>query len=430
MSNLTLKSYLAWVKEYLASREKKIPQKISLTPYNRQQDFNYSKKLKSLGQNFTKTYPLHTITNEAREKKRFFRALYQNRIYNPDFHYKKKTTLELTKAKSIIELLDKFSQQVSPSTALGQIYQRRIFDAQKAILLTSLTQKEGFSWASRKYYNFKKLKELPPSSKISFPHNQQEVIGAYEIVYLAQKILSRIGLKHKARISAPSYRLQGLATTNHRLKIGRGTLRSLAHIIRSLAHEILGHALASSNAQKYPAYFARQNTSLTLLKEEGIAVQIGKLAYQNLKGFLPRSRRSRREDFIPLLRIKTILLARQKSFYETFRTLTKLNVNEDLAWEITTRVKRGVENTALPGANYHDSLYFLGLKKIENLTKRLPPEEMITLFNKLIQGKFDLVEFPFLKQHFSTYQKFNLCRALNIFLQEFRKIIKTRLITK
>jgi len=430
MSNFNSKDYLKWAKEYLKINKKKIPVKISGSKYSRRDDLDYSKKLKSLTGSFTKTYPLHTITNEPREKNRFFRALYQNKVYHPDFHYKKKPPLDFRKARDLIKKLDKFAKKLPCDQALGQIYQRRIFDAQRAITLTSLSQKKGFSWASKEYYKFKAAGKRTLPEKITFPHNRQEYIEAYEIVYLAQKILKEIGLKHKARVSSSRYRFRGMATTNRSVKIGVGTLRSPARIIRSLAHEILGHALCSTNARKYPAYFARKNNVTTLLKEEGMAVKIGELSYQNLKKSLPRRLRSKREDFIPHLRIKAIQIATRHSFYQTFFKLNKLNINKNLAWELTTRVKRGVADTSLSGANYHDSLYYLGLEKINKLIseQKLNFQQTILLFNKLNQGKFDLLEFSYLNKLFPAHQNLDLEKAFNVFNKEFKKIIKTKLI--
>ncbi len=430
MSNFNSEDYLKWAEEYLKINKKRIPVKISGSKYSRRDDLDYSKKLKSLTGSFIKTYPLHTITNEPREKNRFFRALYQNKIYHPDFHYKKKPPWDFRKARDLIKELDKFAKKLPPDQALGQIYKRRIFDAQRAIILASLSQKKGFSWASKEYYKFKAAEKRILPKKIAFPHNRQEYIEAYEIVYLAQKVLKEIGLKHKARISSSRYRFRGMATTNRSVKIGVGTLRSPARIIRSLAHEILGHALCSTNARKYPAYFARENNVTTLLKEEGMAVKIGELSYQNLKKSLPRRLRSKREDFIPHLRIKAIQIAARNSFYQTFSKLNQLNINKDLAWELATRVKRGVADTSLPGANYHDSLYYLGLEKINKLIseQKLNFQQTILLFNKLNQGKFDLLEFPYLNQLFPAHQNLNLEKAFNVFNKEFKKIIKTKLI--
>lgn len=429
MAKLTLKSYLRWAKEFIARAKKNIPKVIIKKGYNRRQDLDYYRKLRFLTRNFTKIYPLHTITNEPLEKKRFFSALYQNKIYNPEFHYSQKPSRDFQKCKKLIRALDDFSRTLSFNT-LGQIYRRRIFDAQKAIVLATLTQKEGFSWASREYYDFKPPSRLGLPLELTFPYNHKERIEAYEISYLTQKVLSKIGLPHKARLSKVPSSLPGLATTNRSIKIGAGTFRSPAHIIRSLAHEILGHAIASANASHYPAYFAHRGTASSLFKEEGIAVKIGQLAYQNLKILLPRALQSRREDFIAHLRIKTIIIARKKSFYETFLALTKLNVNKELAWELTRRAKRGLKTTALAGANYHDFLYYAGLKKIEVLLlkQKVPAAENILFLNKLIQGKFDLAEFGYLKQHFPLHQNFNLPKAFNIFIQEFKKIVKTKII--
>lgn len=431
MTHFDSKSYLRWVKEYIKINKGKIPQIITANQYSRQKDREYYQRLKSLAQKFTKTYSLHAITNELSEQKKFFRALYENRIYNPVFHYKKSSPLTFDKASALVKKLNAFRREVeSDESALGQIYQRRIFDAEKAIILNSLSQKKGFSLASREYYEFKKIKHSGLPAKLSFPCNKQEIIEAYETVYFAQKILSKLGLKHRAKISTIDSRLQGIITSRKNIKVGIGTLRSPARIIRSLAHEVLGHALISTNARKYPAFFARHNSSASVRKEEGIAVKIGELAYQELQKFLTPQARSHRESLIPHLRLKAILLARKKSFYQTFIALTKLNINNDLAWDLTLRAKRGLWSSAVRGANYHDSLYFFGLKEINTLIKRenLDLKQTFILLDHLSQGKFDLVEFTFLKQHFINYKNISLISAFDIFKKELTKIIQSKFI--
>lgn len=423
-------AFLKWAKDYIISRAKQIPQTISESPYKRRLDLQYAKKLRALTKNFVHTYPLHTITNERRERKRFFRAFYQKKAYNPDFHYKKRGHLNPDKAYQAIQGLEKFSRSIPVDTLEGQAYKPRIFDAQKAIILISLSQQEGFSWISKEYYNFPKTLRATIPRKISFPHDQKEYIGAYEIVYLAQKILSQIGLKQKARLSPPRKRYRGMATTSRSIRIGIGTLRSPARIVRSLAHEILGHALCATNAQAYPAYFARRNSITTLLKEEGLAVKIGELTYQQIKNLLPRNLQSSREDYIPQLRIQAIRIAARRSFYNTYLKLKKHNVNDELAWELTTRVKRGVKDPALPGANYHDCLYYLGLKRLNTFLgrKQVTGLGILPWLDKLAQGKFNLEEFSHLPKIFPEHKHISLEGAFTIFIKEFQHIIKTKIL--
>ncbi len=429
MRHIDSKSYLTKVKEFIKEKNRCVPQKITGKTYDRRKDQEYSRRLKSLTRNFTKTYPLHTITNEPREQSKFFHAVYQNKVYNPDFHYQRKTALSYEKSLTLLKKLDQFAKILKPEQGLDQIYLRRIFDAQKVIILNTLSQKKGFSWASRQYYNFHPSPKLKLPTTFSFPVNKAESIEAYEVTYLAQKIIFRLGLKHRARISPYNSRFRGLATTKNKIGIGVGTLRSPAHIIRSLAHEILGHALVSLNSHKYPAFFARHNSALALRKEEGLAVKLGELAYQKLKHLLPAPMRSKKEDYIPLLRIKAILAARTRSFYATFKYLThQLKINDYLGWEFTVRAKRGIANTILPGANYHDILYFLGLQEINHLIPKEKDDfsKTIALLGILNQGKFDLNEFQFLKNYFPSFQCLSLDHFFTLFQKELGKIIKNK----
>jgi len=423
-------SYLKWAHEFVAKKRMSVPKKINGADYDQKKDREFSKEFKSLTSKFTKTYSLHTITNEPTEQKKFLRAFYQNKIYNPDFHYQGKSRLAPSRAADLIEFLERLARKLDSASALCQIYRRRIFDAEKAIILNSLSQKQGFDWASRAYYHPRKLPMLALPASFHFPSRPKEhFVEAYEVAYFAQKILVRLGFKHRARISPRKTRFRGMATTKSKIGIGPATLRSPAHMIRSLAHEILGHALASANARKHPAFFARVSSINALCKEEGIAVRLGEIAYLKLKNSLPEKMRSKREDNIPTLRLKAISVARKKSFYKTFGYLTQnLRVNDYFAWELATRAKRGLANQSLPGANYHDILYFTGRKKVNALArkKKLNPKKTIALFNLLNQGKFDLAEWQLLKKQFPSFQTLDLNNCFAVFCKELGEIIQTK----
>ena len=430
MPHLDHQSYLKWAREFVAGKKMSVSKKINGADYDRKKDREIYQEFKTLTSKFTKTYPLHTITNEPAEQKKFLRAFYQNKIYNPDFHYKQKSALAPSRAAALIASLESMAKKLNPEEALGQLYHRRIFDAEKAIILNSLSQKLGFDWASRAYYHPRKLPVVRVPASFCFPLRPKEhIIEACEVAYLAQKILVRLGLKYRARIVCRKSRFRGLATAKNKIGIGPATLRSPAHMIRSLAHEILGHAIAGINAPKYPAFFARPNSASALCKEEGLAVTLGEMAYSKLKNLLPAKMRSKREDLIPELRLKAILKSRRESFYGTFKYLNRdLKINDYFAWELTTRAKRGVADQSASGANYHDILYFTGREKINALLlkKKLDFKKTISLLNLLNQGKFDLAEWQPLKKHFPAFQTLDLNHYFALFCKELGEIIQSK----
>ncbi|MDP2918127.1 MAG: DUF1704 domain-containing protein [bacterium] len=430
MPHLNHQSYLKWAREFVAGKKISVPKKINGADYDRKKDREIYQEFKTLTSKFTKTYPLHTITNEPAEQKKFLRAFYQNKIYNPDFHYKQKSALAPSRAAALVESLESMAKKLNPEEALGQLYHRRIFDAEKAIILNSLSQRRGFDWASRAYYHPRKLPVVRVPASFRFPLRPKEhIIEAYEVAYLAQKILVRLGLKYRARITRRRTRFRGMATAKSKIGIGPATLRSPAHMIRSLAHEILGHAIAGINARKYPAFFVRASSTSALCKEEGLAVKLGEFAYLKLKNLLPARMRSKREDLIPELRLAAITKSRSKSFYETFKYLNRdLKINDYFAWELATRAKRGVADQSAGGANYHDILYFTGREKINALLlkKRLDFKKTISLLNLLNQGKFDLAEWQLLKKHFPAFQTLDLNHYFALFCKELGEIIQSK----
>ena len=128
-----------------------------------------------------------------------------------------------------------------------------------------------------------------------------------------------------------------------------------------LVHEIGTHIFRFENGRLQPFRIFERGTAGYLRTEEGLAIW----NQNQLKLDLG-------EKFLtPALQVVAIHLAKKMSFADVFQYLRQTyNVSKELAWKLCVKAKRGLIDTALPGAFTKDALYFLGLQDIESFLKK------------------------------------------------------------
>lgn len=125
-------------------------------------------------------------------------------------------------------------------------------------------------------------------------------------------------------------------------------------LIGMLYHEVGTHALRTINFQRQPWYEQRGDFSLAnyLKTEEGLA-SIHSLIAQSLK-----------VNYFGALRYLSVSWAQQGSFVEVWQKIGKYIQNPTRRWLYTTRVKRGLTDTSLPGGFTKDLVYFEGFVQV------------------------------------------------------------------
>lgn len=120
----------------------------------------------------------------------------------------------------------------------------------------------------------------------------------------------------------------------------------------TLNHEIQTHLLRNLNHQKQGWQFESVRAQDILLTEEGLAVLHGMLA-QPLAQF-----------WRPAAYYVAVDLSLKYSFAEVFQKLTQLGIDNEFAWRLCLRTKRGISDTSLPGAMTKDLCYLEGVLKV------------------------------------------------------------------
>lgn len=130
---------------------------------------------------------------------------------------------------------------------------------------------------------------------------------------------------------------------------------SKRQITKTLVHELGVHAARYENGLKGKLKFLTYGTSGYLATEEGLTSYFEKKHKVNMKLF----------EFKARVYVIAEEQALRGSFFDVFSLLVGYKIDQEVAYEITTRVKRGLRNTAQKGGFMKDHVYFVGEKLIE-----------------------------------------------------------------
>ncbi len=127
-----------------------------------------------------------------------------------------------------------------------------------------------------------------------------------------------------------------------------------------LAHEIGTHVFRFENGKVQPLRILERGTANYLRTEEGLAIW-----NQNQLGL------DLGEKYLtPALLVIAIYMAEKMSFRDLFHYLKNThNLDNDLAWKLCVKSKRGLKNTETKTAFTKDAIYFQGDQDIEKFVK-------------------------------------------------------------
>jgi hypothetical protein len=161
-------------------------------------------------------------------------------------------------------------------------------------------------------------------------------------------------------------------------------LISEKELLRLVAHELGVHSLRVENGfnQKSPLWAIGMGPD-HLKSEEGLAVWV-----ENKLGLLDHNTKLKYA-----LRVYALSLAPKLSFAEVYALLREFTTAEE-SYDISNRVKRGFQDTAMLGAYYKDKVYLEGFRLISNYLTLKPEMINILLAGKFSVSQLDLPEFP------------------------------------
>lgn len=292
--------------------------------------------------------------NLAEERAR----LEQDMSYNPTFQYQ---PIDLDLAALEERLLSLRTDQ-SPLGLLFEKKRRELLV--RLTMLRSIGDTIRFSEASQTLYGFPRADMLSDAQEFlraqvacELPPPDLELLSAEQVVPIFEDVLAYYGL-HTWQIHIRESVVADCTVGGQRVYIRTGARFSRTHVDALIAHEIETHALTQENAEHQPYLIFRRGFANYLDTQEGLAIFMQNRA-------LPPFHEKR---FRPAQRVLATAFALQHSFADTRRYLMEeLGVAPERALTQSIDLKRGIADTAEPGAFTRGLVYFRGLRAIEHL---------------------------------------------------------------
>ncbi len=150
-----------------------------------------------------------------------------------------------------------------------------------------------------------------------------------------------------------------------------------------IAHEIGTHVFRLENGKRQKFRIFERGTSNYLRTEEGLAIYNQNVLNLNLG----------QKFCLPALHIVSIYMASKMNFCDLFHFLQNtFSIDDDFAWHLCVKAKRGFRDTAKKGAFTKDALYFLGHRDVE---KFIAKDGKIS---ELYVGKIAIEDLPIIQK--------------------------------
>lgn len=295
----------------------------------------------------------HLRPTNLREERE--RALADHR-YNPVFQY---APLQM----DIAELQRKLHDVSVDASPLGSLLERKRQELlRKLDLLQARGNASAFSAASQALYGAPESELvaaatgfLATQTACDLPPPLKEWLSADDVVPLFEQALREYGL-HDWQVIVRESLVTDCASGDKRLYLRAGAEFTQEHVAALVAHEIETHVLTSENGMLQPYELFRRGFANYLDTQEGLAI------YSQNRVLSPNHEKRYHHA-------RSVLAARfalQHSFADTRRYLVEtLLYRPEKALGKTIELKRGIADTAQPGAFTKTLVYFRGWRSIE-----------------------------------------------------------------
>lgn len=294
--------------------------------------------------------------NLQEEKKKFFKAIEEKKIYNPQILFTAKIyplhAIEKLKQFEVNTQHDKYGfKQLLKERALAKINEvecHRFWGTPKSTVYglkyRGQPSKKLLESATKfvKQYKRKKVKfkVLTPQIAAQRLHN--------EVKHLTGEDIS---IKYNENLTSK----MNVSPKNNLLNINPKERFTSLDVKRLKVHEIGTHYMRNFNARQFSLKLLETGTANYIETEEGLAAYM-----EYIKGVS-----SDAQMFIYAGRVIATHYALSKSFYEVYHILKKYNFKDSDAFSITYRAKRNIGDTSKPGGFTKDYVYYSGFYKIK-----------------------------------------------------------------
>lgn len=319
--------------------------------------------------------PYNAPTNLAEEREAMMAAFAAERSYNPQFEYAEPPEFPTSRIRRFIQSLDPEHSELEES------YYRLAHDELLKIEAVQTHAPDVITGHTSLIYG------IPDNALIASARavlkdmlapktgSQAEAkkVSAQAAAAEMQKMLDKLGLEGwTAQVFSPMSAKVSVNRIDNLIKIREGALFSPQDLRRLLVHEIGVHVLRAENGRKQPVGIFSQGFPRYLATEEGLAVYseetAGVIAVDTMRKYAGR--------------VIAAALALSHSFDEVFHAIVD-DVGPDTAFEIVARAKRGVRDTAQPGAHTKDLVYLQGYLKVRAYLEAHPDDYEVLFVGKI-----------------------------------------------
>tara|TARA_Y100000310_G_scaffold216888_1_gene217960 strand:+ start:4476 stop:5489 length:1014 start_codon:yes stop_codon:yes gene_type:complete len=307
--------------------------------------------------------------NVSEEKKKVFR----DNNYDPKLKYPKTTRNYSKIEKHLLNLK-------TDRTVYGVLLRKKINELLNMLRMIDNVGKREFSKYSIKVYG-KPSRELVAEARRILKTDETEVWRRYSKTSMTKKFMDTFVLKNMNWKVVEKDMVAGatFSTKSKTLYINKNRNYSENDVRRLVVHEIGTHILRSENADKRDYKMFKFGFPGYLETEEGLAAYneyvSGLLTPRILKNYAGR--------------VLANHLGLKSSFSTVYNSLLE-HFPKGEAWTLTLRSKRGISNTAKPGAFTKDHIYLKGFLRVKKYA------EVGGNMRKLYIGKIGVEHVPLL----------------------------------
>ena len=299
-------------------------------------------------------------TNSSQQKKRFFEGLRNGLEVNPRFSYLPKNPIfaHFTITPDYARIKRELEGIEIENSGVGRLLRKKKKESLDRMEFIRSIGSSEFGEKSKKFYGKPAKKTVSMAfqllSSLESKEDKKTLPSEKAAGLLGRELRQRkLGWKVvlDENISPNAVVLPGHKV----LKLREHSFFSLADIKRLTKHEIETHIYRHLNGVRQPfRLFIEGADALWLKTEEGLAVVnesiFGLIEKEQLRTYAGRT--------------IAVDFARRNSFYQTFKYLREF-FPEEKAYQITQRVKRGMNDTSQPGAFTKDYFYFEGALEVQ-----------------------------------------------------------------
>jgi uncharacterized protein (TIGR02421 family) len=311
--------------------------------------------------------------NEASERKRFFKEP----DHNPMFKYKRPSSCE--------KLFRKLDEIELGQDAMSRLLLQRLEKFKRTNAMIQNIGKSEFTFFSKGIFDKPSQELVAKAQEIlkTMPEKEENNIPAKKVLVEMKKVMRTLNLKDwkvgYKNMSANA----AVITSKKSVFVKKKAKFSKDFLKRIVVHEIGTHVFRALNGDKQPYKIFFTGLPNYLGTEEGLAVNIEEMHHclkiNTLRTYAGRA--------------LAVNLALQKGFRDVFNDL-KQYFNDDFAWKLTLRAKRGLIDTSKPGAYTKDYLYLDGYYKVKKFLEDNPEHGL----KQLYYGRIDVEQVPLISQ--------------------------------